>query len=171
MYENLEYYTKKIFALVDCNNFFVSCERSIDPSLNKVPVVVLSNNDGCVISRSNEVKKMGIPMGAPMFKYKKMFDKYKVKILSSNFPMYAYISNKVMKSLKPFAMDIEVYSIDEAFIEFTYKYDTDYKKLGEEIKVAIYKKTKIPVSVGIASTKTLAKIGTELGKKIENFVE
>ena len=105
-----------MFALIDCNNFYVSCERVFNPKLNSKPVVVLSNNDGCAISRSNEAKSLGIPMGAPAFKYKKLFEKNNVKVFSSNFSLYGDMSSRVMSILSKFTPNIEIYSIDEAFL-------------------------------------------------------
>jgi len=107
-----------MFALIDCNNFYVSCERVFNPKLNNKPVVVLSNNDGCAISRSNEAKALGIPMGAPAFKYEKVFRKNNVKVFSSNFPLYGDMSSRVMSILSKFTPNIEIYSIDEAFLKF-----------------------------------------------------
>ena len=107
-----------MFALVDCNNFYASCERVFQPQFNKVPVAILSNNDGCFISRSDEAKKVGLPMGAPAFKYKEFCKKHNIKIFSSNYPLYGDMSARVMNILKQFSPDLEVYSIDEAFLQF-----------------------------------------------------
>ena len=107
-----------MFALIDCNNFYVSCERVFNPALNGKPVVVLSNNDGCAISRSDEAKKLGIPMGAPIFKYKSIINQHNVVVLSSNYPLYADMSNRVMTTISKFIPDVEIYSIDEAFLKF-----------------------------------------------------
>ena len=107
-----------MFALIDCNNFYASCERVFNPVLNKKPIVILSNNDGCVISRSNEAKILGIPMGAPAFKYQSVFKKNSVYVFSSNFPLYGDISNRIMNILSSFTPNIEIYSIDEAFLKF-----------------------------------------------------
>ena len=107
-----------MYALVDCNNFYASCERVFKPELNGKPVVVLSNNDGCVIARSNEAKALGVPMGAPAFKYQKLFDEHKIAVFSSNYALYGDMSNRVMTILGEMAPQIEIYSIDEAFLRF-----------------------------------------------------
>ena len=117
-----------MFALIDCNNFYASCERVFQPNLIDKPIVVLSNNDGCVIARSNEAKSLGIPMGAPAFKYKKKFEDNKVEVFSSNFKLYGDMSNRVMSIIAQFAPNIEIYSIDEAFLQF---YGFDYFNLVE----------------------------------------
>ncbi|MBU1118259.1 Y-family DNA polymerase [Patescibacteria group bacterium] len=155
----------KIFVLIDCNNFFVSCERFFNPKLREKPVCVLSNNDGCVVSRSQEVKDIGVPMGAPYFKYEKILKYHKVHVFSSNFSLYGDMSNRVMKTLAHFTPEIEFYSIDEAFLPFDGFEKRDLTEYGREIKRTVYKWTGIPVSVGIGSTKTLAKVGTERAKK------
>ena len=108
-----------MYALVDCNNFYVSCERVFNPSLKSKPVVVLSNNDGCIIARSNEAKSLGIPMGAPMFKYKTLLKDNNVMVYSSNYTLYGDMSSRVMSCLKAFTPEVEVYSIDEAFLYFS----------------------------------------------------
>ena len=149
----------KLFALIDCNNFFVSCERVFNPSLIGKPVVVLSNNDGCIIARSNEAKALGVPMGAPYFKYKHMIH----YALSSNYQLYGDMSNRVMQSLRMLAPNLEVYSIDEAFLCFDSiinPYD-----FAKNIRDKIFKWTGIPTSIGIAPTKTLAKIANHVAKK------
>ena len=142
-----------MFALVDCNNFYVSCERVFDPTLNGKPVVVLSNNDGCAISRSNEAKKLGIPMGAPAFKYEKVFRNNNVKIFSSNFPLYGDMSSRVMNILSSYTPNIEIYSIDEAFLEFKGFQEYDLEVYCKEIQKKVLKWTGIPISIGIAPTK------------------
>lgn len=155
---------EKLIALVDCNNFFVSCERLFRPDLNGKPVAVLSNNDGCIVSRSQEVKKLGIPMGAPIFKYKAECERHNVTLFSSNFALYGDMSNRVMSILEEFSPDIEIYSIDEAFLSLdltTIKNPTEY---GKQIAQKVRMHTGIPVSVGIASTKTLAKIAGSIVK-------
>ena len=155
---------KDIFALVDCNNFYVSCERVFQPSLEGKPVVVLSNNDGCVVSRSNEAKKLGIKMGAAFFEIKDEAEKNGVIALSSNYTLYADMSRRVMETLHNFTPEIEIYSIDEAFLNLAgIKKDlTDY---GRKIRETIMQWTGIPVSTGIAQTKTLAKIANRIAKK------
>lgn len=164
----------RIFALVDCNNFYVSCERVFNPKLKNKPVVVLSNNDGIVIARSPEVKAMGIPMGAPVFKYRDILTENKTTVLSSNFSLYGDMSWRVMETLKTFTDDIEIYSIDEAFLELTDIPITNLDKFGADIKKLVHKWTGIPVSVGIGSTKTLAKVANEIAKKnstgVFNFI-
>ena len=154
-----------MFALIDCNNFYASCERVFQPHLNSKPVVILSNNDGCVIARSNEAKSLGIPMGAPAFKYKEIFQKNKVQIFSSNFTLYGDISNRVMSIISRYVPDVEIYSIDEAFIKFDgFSEDEANKKCSDIIKT-IFKWTGIPVSIGLAPTKSLAKVANRIAKK------
>jgi DNA polymerase V len=154
-----------MFALIDCNNFYASCERVFQPHLNGKPVVILSNNDGCVIARSNEAKSLGIPMGAPAFKYKEIFQKNKVQIFSSNFTLYGDISNRVMSIISRYVPDVEIYSIDEAFIKFDgFSEDEANKKCSDVIKT-IFKWTGIPVSIGLAPTKSLAKVANRIAKK------
>ena len=147
-----------LFALVDCNNFYVSCERVFDPYLINKPVVVLSNNDGCIIARSNEAKALNIPMGAPFHIYRDFINAHKVKVYSSNYPLYGDMSNRVMTSLFEFNSNLEVYSIDEAFLKFdqTTRADIGYDIL--KIKESIFKWTGIPVSIGLGPTKTLSLI-------------
>lgn len=156
---------RRVFALVDCDNFYVSCERVFNPKLKGKPVVVLSNNDGCVISRSDEVKELGIPMGAPIFQYEDFVKKYKIELLSSNFTLYGDMSRRVMETIKTMCPDIEIYSIDEAFLSFDrFKYHNidDYIK---KIREKVLKWTGIPISIGVGETKTLAKIATKIAKK------
>ena len=154
-----------MFALVDCNNFYASCERVFNPTLNQKPVVVLSNNDGCVIARSNEAKALGIPMGAPAFQYEGLFRLKDVKVFSSNYALYASMSNKVMTILKQHCPEIEVYSIDESFLYFRGFENYDLKQYCTQIKEMIYQYTKIPVCIGIAPTKALAKVANRIAKK------
>jgi len=156
-----------MFALIDCNNFYASCERVFRPDLNGKPVVVLSNNDGVVIARSNESKALGIPMGAPSFKYKKIFKEQHVTVFSSNYALYADMSRRVMHLLATFAPEIEIYSIDEAFIKLDSAQPIDYDAYGLEIARSIYKSTGIPVSVGFAKTKALAKVANRIAKKFD----
>lgn len=160
---------KRVFALVDCDNFYVSCERVFNPKLKGKPVVVLSNNDGCVISRSNEVKKLGIPMGAPMFKYEDMIKKYKIEVLSSNFTLYGDMSRRVMEILKSMCPDIEIYSIDEAFLSFDYFALHNIDDYIKKIREKVLKWTGIPISIGVGETKSLAKIATKVAKKRKEF--
>ena len=154
-----------MFALVDCNNFYASCERAFNPLLNDKPVVVLSNNDGCVIARSNEAKALGIPMGAPAFEYKNIFEQNKVDIYSTNFPLYGDISRRIMKILAEFTPDIEVYSIDEIFLQFKGFENYNLLDYGAQMKLKVMQLTRIPVSIGYAPTKALAKVANKIAKK------
>ena len=155
-----------MYGLVDCNNFYASCERVFNPALNNKPVVVLSNNDGCVIARSNEAKAVGIPMGAPAFEFEELFAKHDVKVFSANFALYGDISCRVMDLLKTYCPEIEIYSIDEAFLDFrTYTKNFDLKSYGEQMSRKVKKVTGIPVSVGFAPTKALAKVANRNAKK------
>lgn len=152
-----------MFGLMDCNNFYASCERVFNPSLNGKPVVVLSNNDGCVIARSNEAKALGIPMGAPAYQICELVEKHGVAVFSSNYTLYGDMSSRVMSILSSLAPEIEVYSIDEAFVNLDGI--TDYQILGTNIVNKVYKGTGIPVSLGIAPTRTLAKMANKFAKK------
>ncbi len=154
-----------MFALVDCNNFYASCERVFQPNLRKQPIVVLSNNDGCVIARSNEAKALGIPMGAPAFKYEKLFIRQNVHVFSCNFTLYGDMSNRVMNTLSHFTPDIEIYSIDEAFLNLKGFELFNLKEYGEKIRSTVIKNTGIPISVGIAPTRSLAKLANRIAKK------
>jgi len=156
--------TKKI-ALVDCNSFYVSCERLFNPKIQYKPVVVLSNNDGCVISRSNQAKALGIKMGEPYFKVKELIKKNKVHIFSSNYALYGDLSRRVMKVLKTFSLNVEIYSIDEAFIDLSFLNEKEIENYGKEIREKVLKWTGIPTSVGISSTKTLSKVANHIAKK------
>ena len=153
-----------MFALIDCNNFYVSCERIFNPLLEGVPVVVLSNNDGCIISRSNEAKALGLKMGEPVFKRKDLIQQQNVRVFSSNYTLYGDISHRVMNTLRDFSPFIEIYSIDEAFIDLK-GVCTDFTTYGQNIKKAIQKDIGMPVGIGIASTKSLAKIANKIAKK------
>lgn len=154
-----------MFGLCDANNFYASCERVFNPSLIGRPVVVLSNNDGCVIARSNEAKKLGIEMGAPYFQIKQLARRGNVAVFSSNFVLYGDMSRRVMGLLKKFVPATEVYSIDEAFLDFTGMDETKLDELGHKIASTVKRYTGIPVSIGIAPTKTLAKIASKLCKQ------
>ena len=156
---------KKKIALVDCNSFYVSCERLFNPKIKNVPVVVLSNNDGCVISRSTEAKKLGIKMGEPYFKVKELVRKNNVQIFSSNYSLYGDLSRRVMKVLKGFSDKIEIYSIDEAFIDLSHIKDENIEDYGKRIRERVLKWTGIPTSVGISCTKTLCKVANHVAKK------
>ena len=153
-----------MFAHIDCNNFYVSCERVFNPSLNGKPVIVLSNNDGCAISRSNEAKALGIPMGAPAFKYKEIIEENNVHVFSANFPLYGDMSNRVMSILATFCPMQEIYSIDECFLDLS-GFDVDLKEYGLQMKERVYKWTGLPISIGIAPTKSLCKVATRVAKK------
>ena len=161
--------TKKI-GLVDCNSFYVSCERLFNPRIRKKPVVVLSNNDGCIISRSNEAKALGIKMGEPYFKAKDIIIKNKVEVFSSNYSLYGDLSRRVMRTLKRFNTEIEVYSIDEAFIDLSNFLDSEVEKVGREIRQTVLQWTGIPTSIGIAKTKTLSKVANHIAKKKQSGV-
>jgi len=156
-----------MFALVDCNNFYASCERVFNPKLIGKPIAILSNNDGCVISRSNEAKSLGIPMGAPAFKYDSVFKKHNVHVFSSNFPLYGDMSSRVMSILSSYTPNIEIYSIDEAFLEFRGFDNYDLEEYGKEMQNKILKWTGIPVSIGFAPTKALAKVANRISKKFD----
>ena len=151
-----------MIALVDCNNFYASCERVFRPDLEKKPIVVLSNNDGCVIARSNEAKKLGIKMGEPAFKKREVFERNKIKTFSTNFILYGDMSKRVMSILRNNSKEIEIYSIDEAFLEC---YNEDLNSYGKNLRKKVKQWTGIPVSVGIAETKVLAKIANHIAKK------
>ena len=157
---------KKIFALVDCNNFFVSCERVFNPHLESRPVVVLSNNDGCIIARSNEVKRIGIPMGMPLFEARKLIRYHNIQVYSSNYSLYGDMSARVMNTLRNLTPQIEIYSIDEAFLNLAGFENRELNNYGYNICKTVKKWTGIPVSIGIASTKTLAKVASHIAKKM-----
>lgn len=154
-----------MIALVDCNSFYASCEKVFQPKLKNKPVVVLSNNDGCVIARSNEAKACAIPMGAPFFQIKELVKKHDVQVFSSNYTLYGDMSSRVMKTLATFTPELEIYSIDEAFMNLAGFESHDLHKLGQEIKKTVFQHTGIPVSVGIAPTKVLAKVANHTAKK------
>ena len=156
---------KKVFALVDCNNFYVSCERLFRPALNGQPVVVLSNNDGCVIARSNEAKAMGIPMGEPYFKIRDFARRQNVHVFSSNYGLYGDLSARVMAVLHQMEAEMEVYSIDEAFLSLPVSKNWDRLSYAAEVRERIRRYVGIPVSIGIGPTKTLAKIAGRVAKK------
>jgi DNA polymerase V len=152
-----------MIAMVDCNNFFVSCERVFRPDLAGKPVVVLSNNDGCIVARSNEVKALGIPMGVPLFKVRDEIEKHGITVFSSNFRLYGDMSDRVMAILARFCDEVDVYSIDEAFLTLP-EHMTDALAWGGALRSTILREVGIPVSVGIAPTKTLAKVAGEVAK-------
>lgn len=154
-----------MFALADCNNFFASCERVFRPDLQGKPVIVLSNNDGCAIARSNEAKALGIKMGAPFFKIRDIVRRHNVAVFSGNMALYGDMSQRVRWVLEEFAPGIEVYSIDEAFLDLRGMKNIDFDAYAKRISAQCWKMTSIPVSVGIAPTKTLAKIASKLCKQ------
>lgn len=154
-----------MFALVDCNNFYASCQRVFEPHLRNKPVVILSNNDGCVIARSNEAKALGIPMGAPAFEFKQLFEANNVFVYSSNYALYGDMSSRVMNILATYSPEIEIYSIDEAFLKFKGFDYFDLQQLGLNMQRKVTKGTGIPVSIGFAPTKALAKVANKIAKK------
>ncbi|HSD56067.1 MAG TPA: Y-family DNA polymerase [Candidatus Saccharimonadales bacterium] len=159
----------KIYALVDCNNFFVSCERVFRPDLEGKPVAVLSSNDGCVVARSNETKALGIPMGAPAFKYKEIFERNNIVRFSANFELYGDISKRITSLLTSITPRIEVYSVDESFLDITNLDIQDYEAWAREVRAHILRYVGVPVSIGIAHSKTLAKLAAEIPKKYEGY--
>ncbi len=159
-----------MYALADCNNFYASCERVFRPSLNTEAIVVLSNNDGCIIARSNEAKSLGIPMGLPLFKAQNALRKHHVHIFSSNYAFYGDMSRRVMNILKTFSPEVELYSIDEAFLDLQDFDLHQLRKLGHQILQTIYQHTGLPISLGIAPTKTLAKVANKIAKKEKSGV-
>jgi len=156
-----------MIALIDCNNFYASCERSFDPSLIGKPVIVLSNNDGCVVARSNEAKALGIKMGVPLFQLDQLRKEYELKIFSSNYTLYGDMSSRIMSILGKYVEEVEVYSIDEAFMNLT-GYESAYPDLNvfaQNLRYTVNQWTRIPVSVGLAPTKTLAKVANWYAKR------
>ena len=154
-----------MFALVDCNNFYASCERVFNPALRQKPIAILSNNDGCVIARSDEAKALGLPMGVPAFKYKEFFRVNNVQLFSSNYALYGDMSSRVMRILEQFSPDVEVYSIDEAFLQLNgFEYHNLYQ-YGTQIRQRVLKWTGIPTCVGIAPTKALSKVANKIARK------
>lgn len=156
---------KPIFALVDCNNFFVSCERLFRPDLEGKPVVVLSSGDGCAVSRSNEAKALGIPMGAPAFKYRELFEKHNVTRFSGNFELYSDVSRRITSVLQTVTPRIEIYSVDESFLDLSELPISDYDEWGRRVRDLIFQWVGVPVSIGIAPSKTLAKLASTRPKK------
>ena len=154
-----------LLALVDCNNFYVSCERVFRPDLIGKPVAVLSNNDGCIVARSKEVKDLGIKMGVPVFQVQQLINQHQIQLFSSNYTLYADMSSRVMSTLESFAPTMEVYSIDEAFLDLTGVCHRNPTAYGHRIRKAVVRATGIPVCVGLAPTKTLAKLANFVAKK------
>ncbi|MCL6164755.1 Y-family DNA polymerase [Acinetobacter baumannii] len=162
----------KVFFLIDVNNMYVSCERVFDPSLNDKPVIVLSNNDGCAVARSNEAKSLNIKMGVPLFQIKDIVQQHKVLVLSSNYAMYAEMSRRFHTILASYvtAEEVEPYSIDECFVDFTaYEKNFDLEKVGHDMRAKIWKWLGLPVCVGIGRSKTEAKISNHIAKKNQGF--
>jgi DNA polymerase V len=157
-----------MYALVDCNNFYASCERVFQPKFNGKPVAILSNNDGCVISRSEEAKAAGIPMGAPAFQIKELVKKKNVELFSSNYPLYGDLSNRVMTILGQFTPNVEIYSIDEAFLNFDGLNILDHHDYGLQMKSRVQKWVGIPVCIGFAETKALSKVANKIAKKFQD---
>ncbi len=155
-----------MFALVDCNNFYASCERVFDPRLENRPIVVLSNNDGCVIARSNEAKALGIAMGEPAFKKEEVYARHNVAIFSSNFALYGDMSQRVMRTLAQHSAVMEIYSIDEAFLECGGLSADGLDRFGSHLRKTVKQWTGIPVSIGVAPTKTLAKVANHIAKRL-----
>ncbi|MHB0753888.1 Y-family DNA polymerase [Polaribacter sp. M15] len=153
-----------MFALVDCNNFYASCERVFNPNLQNKPVAILSNNDGCVISMSDEAKKIGLPFGAPIFKWEQFCREKNITVLSSNYPLYGDMSARVMNILADFSPDIEVYSIDESFLEFKGFEHYDFAEYAVKMRSRILKWTGIPTCVGVAPTKALSKVANKIAR-------
>jgi len=153
-----------MYALVDCNNFYASCERVFNPSLVNRPVVILSNNDGCVIARSNEAKEVGIPMGAPAYQYQHIFERDNIAVFSANFPLYGDMSHRVMSILSGYSPEQRIYSIDECFLNLS-GISNDLHAYGVKMRSHVLQWTGIPVSVGIAPTKALAKLANRIAKK------
>jgi DNA polymerase V len=158
-------HSEKIYALVDCNSFYCSCERLFRPDLRLRPVGVLSNNDGCFVSRTNELKKLGVKMGEPYFKVKELCKKNNVAVFSANFSLYTNISDRVMNTLFEFTPMLEVYSVDEAFLDLSGFEHKDILEYAREIKETVERRTGIPVGIGIGRTKVLAKLANRIAKK------
>ncbi|TPD68539.1 Y-family DNA polymerase [Flavobacterium microcysteis] len=154
-----------MYALVDCNNFYASCERVFQPQYNGKPVVVLSNNDGCIISRSDEAKALGVPMAAPEFKVREMLRQNNIKVFSSNYALYGDMSRRAMNVLNKFTPYVEVYSIDEAFLNFEGMNISDYDGYGKQIKNTLLKGLSLPVCIGFAPTKALSKVANKIARK------
>jgi hypothetical protein len=159
-----------VYALVDCNCFFVSCERLFRPELEGRPVVVLSSNDGCVVSRSQEAKDLGVPMGAPLFKWRELFQRHGIVAFSANFELYGDVSERITNLLASITPRIEVYSVDESFLDLSELEITDYEAWGRMVRENILQHVGVPVSVGIAGSKTLAKAANDRAKKIPDLI-
>lgn len=156
-------------ALIDCNNYYVSCERAFDASLVGVPVIVLSNNDGCAIARSGEAKALGIKMGDPVHLIRDKIKAHGIRVLSSNYALYGDMQRRVVAAIEPFARDFEIYSIDETFVDFAGFEHLDLAAHSREMREQVRQWTTIPTCVGIAPTKTLAKLANAAAKKNQLF--
>ncbi|TYP99593.1 DNA polymerase V [Tenacibaculum adriaticum] len=154
-----------MFALIDCNNFYASCERVFNPNLQGKPIAILSNNDGCVISLSDEAKALQLPFGAPIFKWDQFCKEKNIQVLSSNYPLYGDMSERVMKIISQFSPDIEVYSIDEAFLQFRGFESFNLDEYGHQIRNRVLQWTGIPTCVGVATTKGLSKVANKIARK------
>jgi DNA polymerase V len=161
--------SNNIYVLIDCNNFFVSCERIFRPDLEQKPVVVLSSNDGCVVARSNEAKRLGVPMGAPVFKHRQLFQAHNIKQFSANFELYGDVSKRITALLATITPRLEIYSVDESFLDISKLDIPDYIAWGSMVRDFIWKHVGVPVSIGIAPTKTLAKLASEIAKQREVY--
>jgi len=157
-----------MYALIDCNNFYVSCERVFQPEWQGRPVVVLSNNDGCIISRSEEAKALGIGMAVPEFKIRPLLKEHNVRVFSSNYPLYGDLSNRLMKTMEFFTPNVEVYSIDEAFLDFNGVQVADFHDYGMQMKTRAWDWLSLPICVGIAPTRVLAKAANRIAKKYQD---
>ena len=158
-----------MYAIIDCDNCYVSCERVFRPDLNGKPVVVLSNNDGCVVARSNEAKALGIKAGLPYYQLKERFPNGEITVFSSNYELYGDITDRVMSLVRKAAPTFYRYSIDEGFCDLSGMDHYDLKRWGEDLSAYIWKATRMPVSIGIAPTKTLAKMASHYAKKYKGF--
>ena len=152
-------------ALIDCNNFYVSCERVFNPALVGKPVIVLSNNDGCAVARSQEAKDLGIAMGVPVFRIRKLIAQHQIEVYSSNYCLYGDMSARVMATLSHFSPEVEIYSIDEAFVDLSWLSGVELEQYARQIRATVMMWTGVPISIGIAPTKTLAKVANRIAKK------
>lgn len=160
-----------MYALIDCNNFFASCERIFRPELHTKPVIVMSNNDGCVIARTQEVKNLGVPMGIPIFKIREIINDNRVTLFSANFELYGDVSQRIVRVLREVTPLIEVYSIDECFMDLSELVIDDVEAWGRELKQRVWREIGVPVSIGIAPTKTLAKVASTYAKTHHDGIE
>jgi DNA polymerase V len=154
-----------VLALINCDCFYASCEQAFDPKLRRRPVIVLSNNDGCVVARSKEARQLGIRMGVPLFQIQELINAHDVFVFSSNYALYGDASQRVMSLLQEFTPEVEIYSIDEAFMDLAGIHCDSYQALGRTIQEKVYKEARVSVTIGIAETKTLAKVANFIAKK------